>query len=173
MIKDFDLDFLRDAANLVDGRLETLGRKAESSPNPDSFGIYDEVEYITGFGFVACQTYITATIGRIGMEKREALDLGPRHRTGSPFVALLNACANHWKHSAEWRDQELRRDTRRTLKTIASLGVDTDGSYPIANALYHLLAPHPTRFAPVLPFLVQWRDTVRAKQPYNTNPINI
>ena len=164
---DFDIDFLRDATNLVDGRLEILDEWAESHPAPEMYGIYDNVEYITGFGFVACQTYITATISHSGIKKRDALDLGPRHRTGITFAALLNACANHWKHSAEWREQELHRDAKKTNEVIAELGVDPDGPYATVNALHSLLTPHPTRFAPVLPFLVQWRDEVRSKQPHN------
>ena len=50
MILDFDLDFLRAAAVLVDGGLERLQVEARSSPDPDAFGIFDEMEYITGFG---------------------------------------------------------------------------------------------------------------------------
>jgi hypothetical protein len=44
------------------------------------------------------------------------------------------------------------------MQTIASLGVDPQGSYALANALYHILAPHPARFANLIPFLKQWRD---------------
>ena len=93
---DFDLDFLRAAAALVDASLERLGNKAASS-DPDAFGIYDETEYISGFGFVACQTYATAVVRRSKIEKREALSLGPKHRTGRSMVELTNAAANYWK----------------------------------------------------------------------------
>ena len=54
IILDFDLDFLTSAATLVDASLERLDGKADASPDPDAFGIFDEAEYITGFGFVAC-----------------------------------------------------------------------------------------------------------------------
>jgi hypothetical protein len=56
MIIDFDFDFLKAAVTLVDDRLSVLDRRADSSPDPDSFGVFDDSEYITGFGFVACQT---------------------------------------------------------------------------------------------------------------------
>jgi hypothetical protein len=102
MVIDFDLDFLQAAAVLVDTRLERLDKEAEASPDPDAFGIFDQVEYITGFGFVACQTYITAIASRRKLQKREALALGPKHRTGRSMAQLTNAAANHWKHSAEW-----------------------------------------------------------------------
>lgn len=160
MILDFDLDFLQDAARLVDGRLDILDRKALASPDSDSFGVYDEIEYITGFGFVACQTYITATIGRRNIQRRDALEFGPKHRTGRPIIALVDACSNHWKHSAEWSRSEPSPQAKKTLGSISSLGVDTSGSYPIAYALYEILTPHPTRFASALPFLTQWRDAL-------------
>ena len=164
MILDyFDLNFLQDAARLVDGRLKILDREAKSSPDPDSFGIYDEIEYITGFGFVACQTYITATIGRRKIKRRDALEFGPKRRTGDPIVALVNACANYWKHSAEWSRRKMSLQAKETLKSTSSLGVNTSCSYPITNALYEILTPSPTRFASALPFLTQWRDTLPSR----------
>jgi hypothetical protein len=45
MIFDFDINFLNDAATLVDARLERLEGEANASPDPDAFGIFDEMEY--------------------------------------------------------------------------------------------------------------------------------
>jgi hypothetical protein len=73
MMLDFDLDFLRDAVALVDASLERLDREAKASPDPDTFGIFEQMEYLIGFGFVACQTYATAVAGRSKISKREAL----------------------------------------------------------------------------------------------------
>lgn len=165
-VPDFDLGFLQDVARLVDGRLEILVRETQGSPDPDSFGYYEEIEYITGFGFVACQTYITATCGRRKIKKSDALEFGPKHRTGRPIVALVNACANHWKHSAEWSRGKPSSEERRTLASISSLGVDTSrGMYPIGNALYQILTPLPMRFASALPFLTRWRDALPRLPP--------
>jgi hypothetical protein len=162
MILDFDLDFLRAAAALVDARLDRLDGQACESPDPDSFGIFDEVEYITGFGFVACQAYATAVASRskLKSKKREALALGPKHRTGRSMAQLINAAANHWKHSPEWSLDAPTTQAKQTLEVISSLGVDTTGSYPVANMLYEILTPHPARFANLIPFLTQWRDTL-------------
>ena len=55
-----DTGFLREAAALVDNRLDKLVRDAKSHPDPVGHGLMDSIEYITGFGFVACQTYATA-----------------------------------------------------------------------------------------------------------------
>ncbi len=162
MILDFDLDFLRSAAALVDASLERLDREAGASSDPDAFGIFDEVEYLTGFGFVACQTYVTAVASRSKLKgkKREALALGPIHRTGRSMAQLINAAANHWKHSPGWSLDTATTQAKQTLEVISTLGVDTNGSYPIANMLYEILAPHPARFTSLLPFLTQWRDTL-------------
>jgi hypothetical protein len=163
MIFDFDLDFLEAAAALVDASLERLDGKAETSPDPDAFGVFDEAEYITGIGFVACQTYATAKLSRSRLknQKREALALGPKHRTGRSIVQLINAAANHWKHSSEWSLDTPTSQAMQTLEVISSLGVDTNASYPVANMLYEMLAPHPARFANLIPFMIQWRDALR------------
>ncbi len=157
MILDFDLDFLRAAAALVDASLDQLNGKAHASPDPDAFGIFDEMEYISGLGFVACQTYATAVASRSQLKnkKREALALGPRHRTGRSMAQLINAAANHWKHSPEWSLDAPTTQAAQTLEVISSLGVDTDSSYPVANMLYAILTPHPARFANLIPFLTQ------------------
>lgn len=160
MIPDFDLDFLRAAVSLIDENLERLDEEADVNHDPDAFGIFDEVEYITGFGFVACQTYATAVVSRSKFKnkKQEALALGPKHRMGRPMAQLINAAANHWKHSPEWSFDTPTNQAKRTLEVISSFGVDTNGSYPVANVLHEMLAPHPARFANLIPFLAQWRD---------------
>ena len=162
MIIDFDLDFLRAALGLVDASLARLHENARSSPDPDGFGIFDEVEYITGFGFVACQTYATAVVSlsHLRNRKREALALGPKHRTGRSMAELVNAAANYWKHSPEWSLDAPTAQAAQTIEVISTLGVATDASYPIANALREILTPHPARFANLIPFLTQWRDVI-------------
>lgn len=160
MIFDFDLQFLRDAAALVDAGLERLYREADAIPDPVGFGVFDQVEYIAGFGFVACQTYATAVVSRRKIEKGAALALGPKHRTGRTIAELVNAAANHWKHSPEWSRDTPTSQAQRTIEVIQSLGVDANGSYPLANSLHAILRPLPPRFANLIPFLIQWRDAL-------------
>lgn len=159
---DFDLDFLKAAVALVDSNLSRLRNDARSSPNPDAFGILDELEYITGFGFVACQSYATAVASRSQLknQKREALALGPKHRTGRSMAQLINAAANYWKHSPEWSLETPADQAQQTIEMISTLGVNIDTSYPVAAVLHEILAPHPARFANLLPFLTQWRDAL-------------
>ncbi len=162
MIIDFNLDFLRRAAVLIDASLDRLDRESGASQDPDAFGIFDEAEYLVGFGFVACQTYLTAIASQSTLkgEKRKALSLGPLHRTGQSMAQLVNAAANYWKHSPEWSLDTPSIQAKQTLEVISRLGVDTSAPYPTANMLYEILTPHPARFAPLLPFLTQWRNTL-------------
>lgn len=162
MLIDFDLDFLRASVTLVDASLERLDEEAHSSPDPDAFGVFDELEYVTGLGFVACQTYATSVASRSQFKnkKREALALGPKHPTGRSMAQLINAAANHWKHSPEWSLDTPTTQARQTLEVISSLGVDINSSYPIAKMLYIMLSPQSARVANLIPFLIQWRDAL-------------
>ena len=160
MILDFDLDVLETAAALVDARLERQDKEAQVSSDPDSFGIFDHIEYITGFGFVACQTYAIAVMNRRQIDKRKALALGPKHRTGRSVAELINAGSNHWKHGPEWSLGAPSNQAKQTLEVIQSLGVDTNCPYPLANTLHEILTPLPARFVNLVLFLTQWRDAV-------------
>jgi hypothetical protein len=162
MIFDFDLEFLRAAVALVDASLARLDEDAKSSQDPDSFGIFDALEYITGFGFVACQTYAVAVVSRSRLKgkKSEALAFGPKHRTGRSVAQVMNAAANYWKHSSEWSLGAPTRQAKQTVDVISSLGVDPDGSYPMANVLHEILAPQAARFANLMPLLTEWRDAL-------------
>jgi hypothetical protein len=160
MILDFNLDFLKDAVALIDPRLEYLDGEIKASPDPDQFGILDQREYLIGFGFVACQTYLTAVLGRGKMSKREAFALGPKHRTGRYMAELMNAAANHWKHSPEWLVDLPTTRSAQTLGAISSLGVDIKGPYPLANTLFEILTPNQARFSNLIPLLKQWRDAL-------------
>jgi hypothetical protein len=76
------------------------------------------------------------------------------------MAQLVNAAANHWKHSPEWSLDAPTAQAAQTLEAISSLGVDTNGSYPVANTLFAMLTPHQARFANLIPFLTQWRDAL-------------
>lgn len=69
-LDNFGLDYLKQATSLVDGNLDKLHLKIKESDMPDELGYFDEVEYITGFGFVACQTYITTIASNFSRKKK-------------------------------------------------------------------------------------------------------
>jgi len=160
ILHEFDLSFLRDAATLVDSRLRVLELEAKRSEDPDEQGIYDKAEYITGFGFVACQTYITACVSRSGLSKKKALDLGPCHSCGPSMVSLVNAWANYWKHSPDWGNS-MTHQARETLDTISKFEINIRGSYPTTNALAALVRPNEPRIERLIPFLKQWHESLQ------------
>ena len=86
MILDRYLEPLKNKIRFIDTHLESLKREAEASSDPDMFGIYDTIEDIKGFGFVACQKYIKSTSCHYNYKTKNALDLGPKHKTGRSFV---------------------------------------------------------------------------------------
>ena len=170
---DFPMNFLKEATGLVDKYIENLDERKENCPDPDSFGLYEDGEHITGLGFVACQYYITATYSfyknydyhNYTEKKPVALKRGPKHCTGSPFAELINACANYWKHHEEWQgvpEKQLRSDAAETIKAMKSLGIKVAGGYyPLHNAFCKLLGSPPYRFNALLPLLKEWREAVR------------
>ena len=138
--------------------MERLDSKARAHPDPDMYGAYDQVEYTIGFGFVTCQTYPTAVISQSKVKPKKALTLGPMHRDGRTYVQLINAAANYWKHSPEWRLDALTPRQEETKEYFDTLKVNIHDPYPTVNFLHQLLTPHPERFAKLRPWLTQWRD---------------
>ena len=152
----FELSFLQDAAALVDSRLALLEMEAKKSEDPDGRGIFDEAEYMAGFGLVACQAYVTGSVARSDCDRKAALQLGPRHQCGHSIAFLVNAGANYWKHSSEW-ELPLSRRAQETSDAISSLGIDLDAPYVAINALASMLRPAEPRIGRLLPFLSQWQ----------------
>lgn len=162
MIVDPDLPLLQYKTAVLDKILDDLEHEATISPDPDSFGVYDAIDDISGFGFVACQKYVHATFNRFGIKRTDALALGPKHERGQNLARLICECANYWKHCDEWRPEHLTRQQRDTLKCIDTLGVSVCHGhvYQVAKALREAAKPKPPRLASLLPSLIQWRDEV-------------
>jgi hypothetical protein len=158
-LDSFDLLCLNDAAALVDSKLDLLDERASQSADPDADGIFDRAEYLVGFGFVACQAYMTESISMSGLQKDMALGFGPRHACGHTMAALVNAVANYWKHSPEWTGP-LSRRAEATANLICDLGVDVSSSYVVVNSLYQLVQPRGHRVCFLIPFLSQWRASL-------------
>ncbi len=74
------------------------------------------------------------------------------------MAALANAAANHWKHKPEWERANPSPQAQRVIDAFQALDFDPWCEYPLANALFALVAPHPHRFASLLPFMERWRD---------------
>lgn len=149
---DFELGFLKDAAQFVDAQLVRLENEFHSSEDPDQFGVIDRGEYVIGLGCVTCQQFIAASCSIIGVSKTDALDLGPKHRSGNSIASILNAAANYWKHSSEWNGD---KNGRLTRKILAEVGECLDKDFVLMCVLQELLAPFPLRFDRIVPFFGQ------------------
>lgn len=154
---DFDLSFLREVTGVLDAQLDRIDREVRATHDEE---ILERANHIYGLGFVACQNYLSETISLLKVERDEALDFEPVHvRSGIPIAALTNSAANFWKHRAEWPSPP--PPSKRAVMHIRALGVELSAPFPLANAFYELVRPHPSRFHVLLPFLQRWRDSLR------------
>ena len=155
---DPDLEFLVEHFTLIDTQLDKIDQKAENSPDPDSFGIFDTAESVTGLGFVACQRYLAATSGWVRINKRSALALGPRHPSGMTIPQIINHAANFWKHQDDWRIEKNSKAEVRTREALEKVGVSTKRSYVLSNVLAMIAPSKPERFRTLIPILTAWRE---------------
>lgn len=126
----------------------------------------DASNYWAGVGFVACQKFIVAVIAREGMDRRVALDAGPKFVPGVSVVSVVNAAANAWKHEDEWRENAQRAldnglpppNSRmdQALDVLDRALTDGAWEYGFANTLCKLSGE--IAFFPVVPLLTEWRD---------------
>src|SRR3954454_4379941 len=148
---DYDLDLLGHFVDALDAQLDRDCKDATSCPDPDSFGVFDRIEHLTGLGFVACQTYLAATYGSLKVPKETALKLGPLHRPWMPVASLVNHAANLWKHQDEWALQQNTRARDRIISAFDDLGYPALGEHPLSGCLSELCSPADARFKSLLP----------------------
>jgi hypothetical protein len=150
---DFELPFLKELLELLDRKPAAIYARIDESPDPDGYGLYDDAEYITGLGFVACQRFINATYSPSQIAKSAALANPPIHTNGKSVARVINAAANMWKHSNEWNDATPRGMSKSTIETIESVTPYKD--YPAFSLLYALTGTN-TLMA-LVPFMEEWR----------------
>jgi hypothetical protein len=171
MIVDFEQDFLRQILSLIDGHIKKIEERAKAYDDPDSLGFYDDMDHLTGIGFVACQRYLTGTCSFWKIDKVQALSLAPFLTSGVPFVTAVNAAANYWKHHSEWGNVSKRRKEsegeKRTKQILFRLGYKSNTNYVVANILHDLTR---SNMQALLPFLVEWRNNVVALKKEQGQP---
>lgn len=159
---DLEEEFLSETVELLDSQLGRLEESAEKSGDPDGFGLYDRIEYVTGLGFVACQNYIASWVGMAkamgGISKEDALSRGEIHRSGQPLAAIVYAAANFWKHRPDRIDEP--KPHKATADALTQLGVPFSAEYAVSRFLYELVRPLPQRFNALIPFLTRWRESL-------------
>ena len=157
---DFDLELLSKLLTVIDNQLESFEKQSESMVEAEFWGELDWAEHVVGHGFIAWQTYLSATYPITHDKKHIALNSGPiHHESGERVVALINASANYWKHHVEWLNEKGSKRQERIRSAFESIGYSLDGEYPLSGILTELTSGI-ARFRSLLPQLVEWRNAL-------------
>jgi len=152
-----ELENLAKLIAAIDRHLSEICARSVEVDDADSFGYFDSAEHATGLGLVACQTYMAAVYGTLGVEKRRALTFGPKHLGGLPKVQIINHAANYWKHNNEWASD--RRAARQLAieQAFEAVGFPVGTDYPLSGVLTELANPYPASLAAVVSTLEDWK----------------
>lgn len=160
---DGELQLLSELLSALDEKLIGINHLIAASVDPESDGLTDRGEYFIGVGLSVMQQYITDTLTLTGIKKDRAVDIGPRHSDSLTFVAIVNAAANWWKHSAEWVGQPAPNKLAEKTREIV-LEVANTEDYQLSNVLAKLQGTSEIRLSALLPNLVLWRSAVDAER---------
>jgi hypothetical protein len=157
-VVDYELDLFAAVAAALDRYAASL-LEARDPELADQLGISDAAEHAAGLGFVAGQAYLTTTCGFLRIKKDIAFKLGPPlSETGRPIAEIVNAAANHWKHSAEWPPREDLRQRREEL--FGLLGCSDRDDYPLLTVLANLTPSRDAPLSSLVSLLAAWRDSL-------------
>jgi len=169
-ILDLDRDFMRSQFSLLDSQCELVGKYlSEDFENEGDSPIVEDWEFLHAIGFVTAQKYLSVSCRVLRMEKQKhkAYALGPRVNSEISCAAVVNAAANHWKHSSEWDFGNLSEDAKRTISTLnkAAVEVPEHGGY-VASKVFEKLGLN--KFGDLTPILKQWGEDVEKAFPDET-----
>ena len=165
-ILDFDAYFMRKSFGLVDSQLEDVGKYMDQEFKTDGdSSLVDEWEYLHAIGFVTAQKYLTSSCRVLGMEKEKhkAFAVGPKVNADVCCAAVVNAVANHWKHSDEWDFDNLSELARRTIETLQKAGVEVSPYGHVASNVFGKMGLK--KFSDLTAILRQWSEDVAAAFP--------
>lgn len=152
-----ELGKLAELIAAIDSHLSDIFAKSIEAEDPDSFGYFDSAEHATGLGLVACQTYMAMVYGTLGVDKRNALNFGPKHLGGLTKVQIINHAANYWKHNNEWALDRTAARQAAIEKAFESVGFPVETDYPLSGVLTELANPGPASLAAVVSVLEAWK----------------
>ncbi len=158
---DLHLDLLRDVLHVLDRHIDVVADRSVEAELQDQYGLFDRAEHATGLGFVAIQLYLTSLANQLTVGKAMALSAGPKHASGEPIAAIINAAANYWKHHPEWAHQRPDRRRERIEALFDSVGFPVDSDYPLSGVLAEITTPRVARMTALVPLLLAWRDELR------------
>ncbi len=155
------INFVRNVFRFVDEQKVILEELiAQDMKQEGDSGLFDYADYFAGVGFVAGQRYITSVRGLLKVRKNVAFTIGPEFLPGVSYVSLINAAANHWKHSDEWNFEKPTDQQEATRAIIERAGVTVGPTELVAYKVFHALKL--PGFKELLPVLTKWSDAVSA-----------
>ncbi|GAB3432819.1 hypothetical protein GCM10027395_23330 [Giesbergeria sinuosa] len=146
--------------NMLEIQLSDLSDMCAQASDGDSYGLFDTMEHIVGLAMVAGQTYIATACGAIGVEKSNALKMGPAHSAGRTKVEIINHAANYWKHNNEWSNRGTDRRRQAIEEAFDSVGFPVGTDYPLSGILTELCNPSHASIELVSEILQEWKDEV-------------
>jgi hypothetical protein len=158
---DYELSLLREIVLFIDQHLSQIIHNSMQVEDADSFGYFDSAEHITGLGFVACQTYMSAVYGLMGIEKQKALVVGPLHASGKTKVQIINHAANYWKHNNEWTFGHNQKQMKNIEEAFDSVGFPVNTDYPLSGILAEIATPEEARFEAIIHILELWQGKLQ------------
>jgi hypothetical protein len=169
-ILDLDRDFMQSQFSLLDLQRELVGKHMnEDFEKEGDSPLVEDWEFLHAIGFATAQKYLSASCRVLRMEKQKhtAYALGPRINSEVSCAAVVNAAANHWKHSSEWDFTNLSDEAKRTIATLNKAGVEVPeyGSYVASNVFGKLGLK---KFGDLTPVLKQWAEDVEKAFPDQT-----
>lgn len=163
---DREMQLMSEVLATIDSKLAEVLRLIAVSADPESDGLTDRGEYFIGVGFSVIQQYLTDTLTLTGVSKKRALDIGPRYSEKFTVVAVVNAAANWWKHSAEWVGKSVKDKVALNTQEIVSEVANAE-DYPLSIVLSELQDKDQISLGALLPNLVLWRSAVDRERQQN------
>jgi len=163
---DREMQLMSEVLATIDSKLAEVLSLIAVSADPESDGLTDRGEYFIGVGFSVIQQYLTDTLTFTGVSKKRALDIGPRYSEKFTVVAVVNAAANWWKHSAEWVGRSVKDRVALKTQEIVSEVANTE-DYPMRVVLSELQNKGQISLGALLPNLVLWRSAVDRERQQN------
>jgi hypothetical protein len=161
---DFGFELLNQTLSSLEPKYREIDKDCESCADPDSFGLFDQMEYILGFSSVAYQTYINDTKSCTGISDKQAFKFGPRTKSNCLKIKLINQTANLWKHKMEWEFRNNIKHKESADKLLHTIGIKTDDPYPICGIYWELTTTSKIGPMSFIPLIEEWRSDLLAQR---------
>ena len=159
-IDDPDMQQLEELLHVLDRQFAHNIRNRKQTHPPFQNVYWDRLSYIAGLGFVICQQYINITYPTDGFDRKDALEMPPKHLSGYSVAQLINTIANYWKHYQEDVDYPFGSLHKSTIKILEDLGLSIEAPYICELVLDRIVETEINPFTKIIGFLNEWRENL-------------